>query len=52
MVFLTIRKIDNSLGVILPKDVLAALKAGEGDILLLTETPDGYLIHSRSSDLR
>ena len=35
MVRLTIRKIGNSLGVILPQEALAALKLGEGDSLRL-----------------
>jgi putative addiction module antidote len=39
---LKLRKIGNSVGFILPKDALTQLKAGEGDTLLLTETPDGF----------
>jgi putative addiction module antidote len=38
-----IRKIGNSLGVVLPKEALLALKAGEGDRLFLTEAPDHSL---------
>lgn len=38
---LKVRKIGNSLGVVLPKEALASLHAEEGDTLVLTETPDG-----------
>tara|TARA_R100000501_G_scaffold15113_1_gene27394 strand:+ start:37222 stop:37503 length:282 start_codon:yes stop_codon:yes gene_type:complete len=31
----------NSVGAIFPKDVLARLKADKGDVLYLTEAPDG-----------
>jgi putative addiction module antidote len=37
---LKIRKIGNSVGVILPKEALAHLKVEEGDLLSLTEGPD------------
>jgi putative addiction module antidote len=43
-VTLTVRKIGNSLGVILPQEALSALKAGEGDKLVLSETPDGMKV--------
>jgi putative addiction module antidote len=38
---LKVRKIGNSLGVVLPKDVLAKLNVGEGGELTVVETPDG-----------
>jgi putative addiction module antidote len=38
---LKITKIGNSAGIILPKEVLARLRAGVGDTLFLTEAPDG-----------
>jgi len=38
---LKITQIGNSLGVILPKEVLARLKLEKGDALHLTESPDG-----------
>lgn len=41
---LKVRKIGNSLGVVLPKDVLAKLKVGEGDELTVSETPDGVAL--------
>ncbi len=37
-----ISQIGNSLGVILPREVLAALKVGKGDQLILSETADGF----------
>lgn len=41
---LKLNRIGNSVGVILPKDVLARLRVREGDKLYLTEAPDGYRI--------
>lgn len=41
MVELKIRKIGNSLGVVLPKEAVNWLNADEGDRLYLMETPDG-----------
>jgi putative addiction module antidote len=38
---LKLRKIGNSLGVVLPKDALAHLKVEEGQSVYLTEAPDG-----------
>ena len=38
---LKLRKIGNSLGVVLPKEALVRLHAGEGDTLVFTEAPDG-----------
>lgn len=40
---LKLRKIGNSVGIILPKEALAHLKLGEGDSLSLTEGPGGAL---------
>jgi putative addiction module antidote len=41
MLNLKLRKIGNSYGVVLPKEVLGRLRLTEGDRLFLTETPDG-----------
>jgi putative addiction module antidote len=41
MLNLKLRKIGNSYGVVLPKEVLGRLRLAEGDRLFLTETPDG-----------
>ena len=38
---LKVRAVGNSLGVVLPKDVLARLRGGEGDTLHVVETEDG-----------
>ena len=38
---LKITKIGNSAGLILPKELLARLRAGVGDTLYVTEAPDG-----------
>lgn len=38
---LKLRKVGNSIGVVLPKEALARLNAGEGDTLVFTETADG-----------
>src|SRR3546814_13561881 len=42
MTSLKLTRIGNSVGVVLPKDVLARLRLGEGDAVYLTESPDGY----------
>ena len=44
MINLTVRKVGNSLGVILPAEATAFLHVKEGDVLHLTESPDGYRI--------
>ncbi len=41
MLELKIRKIGNSLGVVLPKESLARLKVKEGETLYFTESEDG-----------
>ena len=41
MVALKVRKIGNSLGVVLPKEVLGHLRAVEGEDLFLLEGPNG-----------
>ncbi|HEX3889218.1 MAG TPA: AbrB family transcriptional regulator [Verrucomicrobiae bacterium] len=38
---LKLRKVGNSVGLVLPKQALAHLKAGEGDTVCLTEAADG-----------
>jgi putative addiction module antidote len=42
--------IGNSVGVTLPKEVLAKLRVGKGDTLCLTETPDGILLTPYSAE--
>jgi putative addiction module antidote len=41
MVALKVRKFGNSLGVVLPKEVVNRLHAGDGESLFLVEAPDG-----------
>ena len=41
MVQLKVRKFGNSLGVVLPKEVVARLRASDGAPLFLTEAPEG-----------
>ena len=38
---LKIRKIGNSLGASIPKEILEQMNVGEGDSLYVTQTPDG-----------
>ena len=40
---LKLRKVGNSVGVILPKEALAHLKVEEGDFVSVTEGPEGSL---------
>ena len=40
---LKLRKVGNSVGVILPKEALARLNVQEGDTVTLTEAPEGGL---------
>ena len=41
---LKLTQIGNSVGLILPKDVLARLKLEKGDTVFLTETPEGLAV--------
>ena len=41
MLNLKVRKVGNSLGVVLPKEVVSRLKLHEGDRVFLIEAPDG-----------
>jgi len=43
MTTLKIRAIGNSLGVVLPKEVLSRLNVKDGDNLFFTEAPDGSM---------
>lgn len=44
MIPLKLTTVGNSVGVILPKEVLARLRVEKGDALYLTESPDGFRI--------
>jgi putative addiction module antidote len=47
---LKIRKFGNSAGVILPKDLLARLRVGEGDTLYATDAPEGVRLTAADPD--
>jgi putative addiction module antidote len=44
MTALKLTQIGNSVGVILPKEVLARLKLGKGDTVFVTDAADGVLL--------
>jgi putative addiction module antidote len=47
---LKVTQIGNSLGLILPKEVLARLKLEKGDQVFMTEAPDGVRITPHDPD--
>ncbi|MBK6908251.1 MAG: AbrB/MazE/SpoVT family DNA-binding domain-containing protein [Rhodocyclaceae bacterium] len=47
---LKLTQIGNSVGVILPKEALAALKLEKGDSIHLTESPDGFRVTTFDPD--
>jgi putative addiction module antidote len=47
---LKVRKFGNSAGVILPKDLLARLRVGEGDVLYATDAPGGVRLTAADPD--
>jgi putative addiction module antidote len=50
MFVLKVRKIGNSSGVTIPKEALAQLRVEDGDTLLLTESPDGFIVTPYDQD--
>lgn len=44
MYALKLTNIGNSLGIILPKEVLAKLRLSKGETVYLTETPEGFMV--------
>lgn len=44
MIVLKLTQIGNSTGVVLPKEALEKLRVSKGDVIYLTETPDGFRI--------
>jgi putative addiction module antidote len=48
---LKLRRVGNSVGVVLPKEVLAHLKVAEGDTLTLTETQDGVRLSPHTAEV-
>jgi putative addiction module antidote len=47
---LKLRKVGNSVGVVLPKEALAHLKVGEGDTVTLTAAQDGVRLTSSNPE--
>lgn len=47
---LKVRKVGNSLGVVLPKETTARLGVAENDVIYLTESPDGYRVTTGVGD--
>ena len=41
---LEIKKIGNSTGIILPKELLTRMGIAQGDEVIVTETPDGFRV--------
>ena len=50
MTTLRLRQIGNSVGVILPKEILARLKVDKGDTLFATDGPDGITLTPYSDE--
>lgn len=48
---LELKKIGNSTGIILPKEILARLGLTQGDSVVLTETPTGLHLSRDEEDL-
>jgi len=44
MISLKLMQIGNSVGFLLPKEAASRLKVEKGDLVFLTESPDGYRI--------
>ncbi len=47
---LKITKIGNSAGIVLPKELLAKLRAAQGDTVYVTEAPDGLRLTAANPD--
>ena len=47
---LKITRIGNSAGIVLPKELLARLRAGVGDTLFVSDAPDGVRITASDPD--
>jgi putative addiction module antidote len=47
---LKLRKIGNSVGIVLPKEALSHLKAGEGDTVTLSEQQSGFSMTAQNPE--
>jgi putative addiction module antidote len=45
-------QIGNSVGVTLPKEVLAAMKVDKGDTITMTPAPDGFRVTPYDADIK
>jgi len=50
MLKVKVTPIGNSMGIVLPKEVLTKLKAGKGDILYLVDSPEGMTLTPYQQD--
>jgi putative addiction module antidote len=50
MLKVKVTAVGNSMGILLPKEVLIKLKAGKGDTLFLVEGPDGFMLTPYQQD--
>ena len=50
MFTLKVRKVGNSLGTVLPKEAVARLHVSDGDVVYLTEAPDGFRLTPYNPD--
>ena len=50
MLKVKVTQIGNSMGIVLPKEALAKLKAGKGDVLYLVECPEGLILTPYQQD--
>ena len=50
MLKVKVTPIGNSMGIVLPKEVLTKLKAGKGDILYLVDSPGGMTLTPYQQD--
>ncbi|TXI78373.1 MAG: AbrB/MazE/SpoVT family DNA-binding domain-containing protein [Dechloromonas sp.] len=48
---LKLTQIGNSVGVILPKEALARMKLEKGDMVFMTDTPEGYQLAPYNPDV-
>lgn len=48
---LELKKIGNSTGLILPKELLARLGLEQGDAVIVSETPNGFSVGKAAPDL-
>jgi putative addiction module antidote len=48
---LKLTQIGNSVGVVLPKEMLARMKLEKGDTVFITDTPDGFMITPYDPDV-